>query len=46
MEFRDIRLPAECMWQMLVLIPKRNGEFRGIGLVEVLRKGLLRVINW
>ena len=30
---------------MVLLIPKGNGEFRGIGLVEVLYKALLRVID-
>ena len=30
----------------MVLIPKGNGEFREIMLVEVPRKALLGVINW
>ena len=32
-EFRDIRLPTECMCQTVVLIPKGNWGFIGIGLV-------------
>ena len=43
--FRYGRLPVECTWQTVVLIPKGNGEFRGIGLVEFLWKLLLGVIN-
>ena len=33
--FRDGKLAEEAAWQMVVLIPKGKGEFRGIGLVEV-----------
>ena len=36
---------VECTWKTVVLIPKRNGNFRGIGLVEVLWKTMLVVIN-
>ena len=39
------RLLTECMWQMVVLIPKGNGGFRGNGILKVLWKALLRVIN-
>ena len=31
---------------MVVLIPKENGGFRGILLVEVLWKLLLGIVNW
>ena len=31
---------------MVVLLTKGNLGFRGIGLVEVLRKALLGVVNW
>ena len=44
--FRDCRPPTECMQHMVVLIPKGNGEFRVIMLVEVLWKVLLVDINW
>ena len=33
------------MWQTVVIIPNRNGEFRGIEVVGVLWKALLGVIN-
>ena len=44
-EFRYIRLPTECMCQTVVLIRKGNWWFIGIGIVEVLWKVLLGVIN-
>ena len=34
--FKDSMLPVEIAWAMMVLIPKRNGGYRGIGLVKVL----------
>ena len=43
--FRDGSLPMYCMWLTVVLIHKVNGEFRGIRLVEVLRKESFGVIN-
>ena len=34
------------MWQTVVLIPKgKNGNFMGIGLVEVLRKTMSSILN-
>ena len=44
-EFRDNRLTEECTQKMVVLIPKGNWEFREIGLVELIRKALLGVVN-
>ena len=44
--FRDGRLPTECECKTVVIIPKRNRDSRGIGLVEVLWKALSGVINW
>ena len=44
-KFRDVRLPTEFTWKTMVLIPKGNGEFWGIGIVEVLCKELSVVIN-
>ena len=35
MEFRDCSLLTDFMWQMVVLIPKGNGDFRGIGIVDM-----------
>ena len=43
--FRDDRISTECTWQMVVLVPKGDGEFRGIGIVGVLWKALSGVIN-
>ena len=45
MEFREGRLLDKCTWNMFVLIPKGNGEFRGIGLVEVLWNTVSGMIN-
>ena len=33
------------MWQTVVLIPKWKGDFWGIGLVEVLWKAIVILIN-
>ena len=44
-EFRDVRIPTEFTWKPMVLIPKGNGEFWGIRIVEVLCKELLVLIN-
>ena len=38
-------LTKECTWQIVVLIPKENGDFRGIGLIEVLWKAVARLLN-
>ena len=34
--FREGNLAKEATWQTVVMIPKGKGEFRGIGLVEVI----------
>ena len=43
--FMEGRLPDECMWQTVVLLPKGNGESRGVRFVEVLWKDLFGVVN-
>ena len=43
--FRDRRLPVECGWQMAVLLSKGNKELQGIGIVEVIWKAVLGVVN-
>ena len=43
--FRDGTLPTKCMWNMVVLLPKGGGEYRGVGLIEVLQKTVPVVIN-
>ena len=36
--FREGHLTEECAWKTIVLIPKGNGNFRGIGLLDVIWK--------
>ena len=36
----------ECTLQVVVIIPKENGEFKGIGIVKVLWNVLLGIINF
>ena len=36
--FRDGDLAEEVTWQAVVLIPKGKGDYRGIGLLEVMWK--------
>ena len=43
--FRDRMVPDEITWLMMVLLPKRKGEYRGIGIVEVLWKVCSVVVN-
>ena len=42
---RGGRLPTECTWKMVVLVPKGNGKFRGIGIVEVYWMLMSGVVN-
>ena len=44
--FGEGRIPMDCAWQPVVLIPKGNNEFHGIGLVEVILKAALGVVNF
>ena len=44
--FRDGKLTEEAAWQTVVMIPKRKGEFRGIGLVEVTWKVMAVILHW
>ena len=43
--FRDGELVEEATWQAVVLIPKGKGDYRGIGLVEVLWKVVAVILN-
>ena len=43
--FRDVKLAEEATWQAVVLIPKGKGDYRGIGLVEVMWKVLVVILN-
>ena len=45
MSFRDGRLPMDCEWHTVVLLPKGNGDFQGVGIVKVLWKELLGLVN-
>ena len=43
--FRDGDLAEEVTWQAVVLIPKGKGDYRGIGLVEVMWKVVAVILN-
>ena len=43
--FRDGDLAEEATWQAVVLIPKGKGDYRGIGLVEVMWKLVVVILN-
>ena len=43
--FRDGTMDGECMWKTVTLIPKGKRKFWGIGLVEVLWKYFVRLLN-
>ena len=44
-EFRDGDLAEEATWQAVVLILKGKGDYRGIGLVEVMWKVVALILN-
>ena len=43
--FREGRLAEEAMYQAVVLIPKGNKDYRGIGLVKVMWKVVATILN-
>ena len=43
--FWDGTLPTKCTWQTVVLLPKRDIEYRGISLVNILLKTVPGLIN-
>ena len=43
--FRDGDLAEEATWQAVVLIPKGEKDYRGIGLVEVMWKVVAAILN-
>ena len=45
-EFWDGDLAEEATWQAVVLIPKGKGDYRGIGLVEVMWKVVAVILNF
>ena len=44
--FREVRLTEECTCQTFVLILKRNGNFCGVGLVELLWNMVTGILNF
>ena len=38
-------LPEEAAWQAVVLIPKGGGDYRDIGLVELIWKAVVVILN-
>ena len=45
MDFRDCVLAEEAKWQAVFLIPKGGGEYRGSGLMEVVWKVVIVILN-
>ena len=43
--FRGGELAEEATWQAVVLIPKGKGDYRGVGLVEVMWKVVAVILN-
>ena len=43
--FKDGTVTEEIPWETMVLIPKEKGDYRGIGIVEVLWKACSVVVN-
>ena len=43
--FREGELAEEFTWQAVVLIPKGKGDYRGIGLLEVMWKVVAVILN-
>ena len=46
MDLQEVQLAEDCTYQIIMIIPKGCGDFRGIGLVEVLWKTVLGIINF
>ena len=43
--FRERRVPTQMLWSTVVLLPKGNGDYRGIGLLEISWKVIESIIN-
>ena len=43
--FRERRVPTQMLWSTVVLLPKGNGDYRGIGLLEISWKVIKSIIN-
>ena len=44
--FREHQVPTQMLWSTVVLLPKGNGDYRGIGLMEISWKVIESIINW
>ena len=44
--FRERRIHVEFSWKTVVIIPKANGESRGIRIVEIIWKAVMVVANY
>ena len=44
--FRERKVPTQMSWSTVVLLPKGNGDYRGIGLLEISWKVIESIINW
>ena len=44
--FNDGAVPEELAWSTMVFLPKGRGEYRGIGIVEVVWKVCETVVNF
>ena len=43
--FREQQVPTQMLWLTVVLLPKGNGDYRGIGLLEISWKVIESIIN-
>ena len=43
--FQKVRLPVEMNWTTMILILMGWGDYRGIGLVEMIWKKIISIIN-
>jgi len=43
--FKERRVPTQLSWSTVVLIPKGGGDYRGIGLLEIVWKVIESIIN-
>ena len=43
--FRERQVPTQMSWSTVVLLPKGNGDYRGIGLLEISWKVIESIIN-
>ena len=43
--FQERKVPTQMSWSTVVLLPKGNGDYRGIGLLEIGWKVIESIIN-